>query len=134
MSGKSKTLICDNCTAQCCRYVATQIDPPVRKRDYDHIRWYLLHKDVYIFIDHDEDWYLEFETSCTALQRDNRCGNYNDRPKICMKHGEGKSMCEFISEEEPHIVRFSTAAEFEKYLDKAGVGWRFKTKNAKKQK
>jgi Fe-S-cluster containining protein len=133
MSGKAKTLICDSCRAQCCRYVATQIDPPVRKRDYDHIRWYLLHKNVFVFIDHDEEWYLEFETSCSALQKSNLCGNYDDRPKICIKHGEGRSMCEFISEQEPHVVRFSTAVDFEAYLDKRGMNWRFK-KNGKKRK
>lgn len=131
MSSEAKHLICEDCTAQCCRYVATQIDEPTSKRDYDHIRWYLLHKDVYVFIDHDEEWYLEFETNCTALLKDNRCGNYDERPRICMKHGESKKgMCEFVADEEPHVVRFSTAAEFESYLDEQGVKWRFR-KNGK---
>ena len=57
-----KTISCMECGAECCRYIATEIDEPTCKRDYDNVRWYLLHKDVYVFVDHDDCWYVEFET------------------------------------------------------------------------
>jgi len=110
----------------CCRYVATQIDVPTTKREYDNIRWYLKHKDVFVFKDDEGDWYVEFAASCVELASDGRCGDYENRPRVCRQHGHGKLECEFVSEKEPHRRRFSTSAEFERYLDAKGVDWRWK--------
>ncbi|MEC7678378.1 MAG: hypothetical protein VX694_03850, partial [Planctomycetota bacterium] len=35
--------LCEYCTAKCCHYFALAIDEPVNRRDFDFIRWYLLH-------------------------------------------------------------------------------------------
>ena len=126
MARKKKKLSCKECEARCCRYVATQLDEPDCKRDYDHIRWYLLHLNVFVFMDHEGDWYLEFETDCAALGADSRCTNYDNRPPLCRSHGEGDYACEFRAEERPYKVRFSTAPEFEAWLDKKGFKWRRK--------
>ena len=128
MSKDIHNLKCVECKAQCCRYLAMEIDLPTCKRDYDHVRWYLKHKDVHVFIDHDEGWYLEFETPCEALDENHLCGSYGHRPKICREHGkeDWSDECEFHAENEPHVVRFSTAEEFEAYLDDRKVDWRFK--------
>ena len=124
---KERAVSCGDCGALCCRYVATQIDDPTCKTDYDNIRWYLLHDNVYVFKDHDGDWYLEFETPCAQLDADGRCTNYANRPRICRRHGEEDHIaCEFHSDEDPYEVRFSSAAEFEDYLDAQGVRWRWK--------
>ena len=50
----SSGVSCHNCPAMCCRYVASEIDAPTSKREYDNIRWYLMHRDVYVFIGHDD--------------------------------------------------------------------------------
>jgi len=126
MAKKKKAPSCETCGAQCCRYVATQIDEPDCKTDYDHIRWYLLHEKVFVFIDHDGDWYLEFETDCASLGEDNRCLNYDSRPRICRRHGETGAPCEFLSKHEPYEIRFSTARDFEAWLEKRGIKWRWK--------
>ena len=117
------TVSCTTCPAMCCRYIATQIDEPTRKREYDHIRWYLMHRDVHVFIDHDEEWYLEFETPCENLGPDNRCLIYEDRPRICSDHGDSDVICEFHSDTDPHQTRFSHASEFECWLDEQGIKW-----------
>lgn len=117
---------CEGCAAQCCRYLATQIDTPTSKRDYDYLRWYLLHRHVNIFIDHEDDWYIEFETPCERLGDDNRCTGYETRPRICRRHGVGDAVCEFHSDDSPYQIRFQSAAEFENWLDDQGVKWRFK--------
>jgi hypothetical protein len=125
--GSKQDLSCATCGARCCRYVATQIDTPDCKRDYDNIRWYLLHRDVYVFIDHDDDWYLEFETDCTELDDNHRCVNYDSRPRLCRLHGEDDDgPCEFATDEEPFKIRFANAREFEAYLDEHGIKWRRK--------
>lgn len=126
-----KELDCVECGAKCCRYLATEIDKPSSKTEYDHIRWYLLHRDVSVFIDHNGDWFLEFKTDCLALRDDLLCGNYGDRPRICRKHGEGHDTCEHHSDHAPHVVDFSTTAQFEKYLDDRKVKWRWKKKKKK---
>jgi uncharacterized protein len=118
--------LCADCGARCCRYVATQIDTPTCKRDYDNIRWYLRHERVAVFIDHDHDWYLEFETPCRALGAHGRCLAYATRPRICREHGETGEPCEFHSGEAPHTRRFTSAAMFERYLDARGIDWRWK--------
>lgn len=120
------TVSCETCGALCCQYVATQIDEPTGKTDYDHIRWYLLHKDVYVFKDHEGDWYIEFATPCAELAQDGRCGRYDARPRICRRHGEEDAACEFHSDDEPYEIRFATAAEFECYLEAEGIKWRWK--------
>ena len=107
--------------------MALEIDAPSDKEAYDHIRWYLLHENVHVFIDHDDDWFLEFETPCSALGEDHLCHQYENRPQICRDHGEEDEhvQCEFHSEEAPHTHRFSKASEFETYLEKQDIQWQY---------
>jgi Fe-S-cluster containining protein len=77
--------LCDQCSGLCCRYFALPIDNPTVKRDYDNIRWYLLHQNVVIFIE-DKQWYMGILNRCKALQPDNRCGIYETRPAICRSY------------------------------------------------
>ena len=123
---QARKSLCQQCGARCCRYVATQVDTPTCKRDYDHIRWYLAHRNVGVFIDHEHDWYIEFETPCDALQDDKLCANYSDRPLICRDHGDGGEGCEFTDETPPYHRRFDTPSEFEEYLASRGIDWRWK--------
>jgi len=127
---KRRDLSCVECGARCCRYVATQIDKPSSKREYDNIRWYLLHDGVSVFVDREGDWYLEFKSDCTALRDDSLCGNYANRPRICREHGESGNECEFDSDQETHVYEFSTAGEFERYLDDRKIKWCWKKKGA----
>jgi len=122
----TKEISCEECAAMCCRYVATQLDEPTTRRDYDNMRWYLLHRDVHVFRDHDGDWFLEFEGNCESLGADNRCHSYTERPRICRDHGVGKVDCEFHGATEPHDIRFSDVREFERWLDDQGIKWRKK--------
>jgi len=125
-SKKPMSQICRECGARCCRYLATEIDRPTCKRDYDYIRWYLLHGNVHVFADHDGDWYLEMESRCEHLGPDGTCTNYDNRPRICRRYGADDQTCEFLSKDAPHKVRFSTATEFEAWLEKKKIKWRFK--------
>lgn len=118
--------ICRTCGARCCRYMATGIDTPTCKKDYDHIRWYLMHANIHVFLDHEGDWYLEVESPCEHLGPDGRCMNYKDRPRICRHYGDDRQTCEYLSEEEPYEFRFSSARDYEAWLDKKKIQWRFK--------
>jgi uncharacterized protein len=74
--------LCDYCTAKCCRYFALPIDTPTTERDFDFVRWYLVHESASLFTE-DETWYLLVHTQCKHLLADNRCGIYETRPQIC---------------------------------------------------
>jgi Fe-S-cluster containining protein len=79
------SVLCEHCTAVCCRYIALPIDTPTARPDFDDIRWYLLHENVQVFVE-DGDWYLYIATQCRHLQPDFRCGIYEHRPSICRKY------------------------------------------------
>lgn len=76
---------CGSCTALCCRYFALEIDKPRSERDFDDLRWYLLHEKVSIFVD-DGTWFLNVQTPCKALGPDNLCTIYETRPSICREY------------------------------------------------
>jgi len=75
-------VLCEYCTAKCCRYFALPIETPEDFEDFEYIRWYMLHDRATIFKE-DDDWYLLVHTKCKHLQEDNMCGIYETRPQIC---------------------------------------------------
>ena len=77
--------LCEYCTAKCCRYFALPIETPTEWRDFEFIRWYLLHGQASVFTE-DGDWYLMVHTVCKHLQSDHRCGIYDTRPQICREY------------------------------------------------
>lgn len=84
--------LCDYCPAKCCRYFALPIDTPDVLKDFDYIRWFLLHQHASVFVE-DDSWYLLVHTVCKHLQSDNRCGIYETRPEICREYSTDN--CEF---------------------------------------
>jgi len=84
--------LCEYCTAKCCRYFALPIETPTEVRDFEFIRWYLLHEAATVFTE-DGDWYLLVHTTCKHLQSDHRCGIYETRPQICREYTTDE--CEF---------------------------------------
>lgn len=116
---------CLKCGGSCCKYVAIEIDKPTTKKDYDHIRWYLFHKNVNVFIDHDKKWFIEFRTPCENLTNSNRCSKYIERPHICRKHGTSDGDCEYY--DTPYQAYFKSSYEFERYLEQKRIDWAFKS-------
>ncbi|MDG5815998.1 YkgJ family cysteine cluster protein [Chitinispirillales bacterium ANBcel5] len=109
---------CSQCDAHCCKHVAVQIDTPEDKSDYDTIRWYLLHRDVWVSIDHSEDWLIEFRTPCQHILPDYKCGIYENRPTICREYPAEDEICEAVSDELSYTHLFKTVEDFESYLNK----------------
>ncbi len=113
---KNKRL-CDGCEG-CCKHVAVGIDTPEDKDDYDNIIWFLLHENVRVFVDHDNDWYLEFLTKCSALDENKLCKLYNERPNICRKYSQNECIKSTPSDGE--LVSFNNRADFLNWLEKKG--------------
>ena len=107
------TVLCDFCTAKCCKYFALPIDTPTTVEDFQYIRWFLLHDAAHIFIE-DGTWYLLVQTECKHLQADNRCGIYQTRPTICSEYSTDD--CEY----EDHWTYeryFETAEQVDEFCD-----------------
>jgi Fe-S-cluster containining protein len=117
---------CPKCDAQCCRHVALEIDKPTTKKDYDNIRWYLIHKNVSVFIDNDGGWYVKFESPCEHIADDYKCGYYEQRPKICRDYPEEDQLCEFEGEEDYYTDLFNSENEFVEYLERKNKKWQYK--------
>lgn len=83
------SLLCEHCLAACCRYIALPLDKPTTQRDYDDIRWYLMHQGICVFVE-EGDWYVQFQARCKNLGVDNRCGIYESRPEICREYEPGE--------------------------------------------
>ena len=101
------------------------IDEPTRSKDFDFIRWYLLHDRATVFVE-DDSWYLLVHTVCEHLQADNRCGIYETRPQICRDYSTVG--CEY-EDDWTYERYFETADQVAEYAEavlkkKAGQGLR----------
>lgn len=87
--------LCSYCTGRCCRYFCLPIDTPETWDDFDSVRWYLVHGNSIVYVEKDT-WYLLVYSRCNHLLKDNRCGIYLKRPKICSEYSTND--CEYDSE------------------------------------
>jgi Fe-S-cluster containining protein len=105
--------LCDHCYAKCCRYFAMPIETPTNRKDFDYMRWFLLHQQASVFSDGDT-WYLLVHTECKHLLPDNRCGIYETRPQICREYSTKD--CEF-DDDWLYERYFETSEQVEEYVD-----------------
>jgi Fe-S-cluster containining protein len=89
---KPGEVLCSHCTAKCCRYFALPIDKPKAWKDFEYIRWYLLHELASVFTE-DGVWYLLVHAKCKMLRDDNLCGIYQTRPNVCREYST--DICEY---------------------------------------
>lgn len=106
-------VLCQYCTAKCCQYFALQIDPPKNRKDFDFIRWYMVHGTVSVFVE-DGVWYLMIHNRCDHLQDDNRCGIYETRPQICRDYSTEN--CEY-DEDACYEKLFETPEQLWEYAE-----------------
>ena len=105
--------LCEHCTAKCCHYFALAIETPTTRKDFDFMRWYLLHDRATIFVE-DDTWYLLVYTTCKHLRPDHRCGIYETRPQICRDYTTDE--CEF-EDDWGYEKYFESAEQLDEYAD-----------------
>jgi len=106
---------CEECDGKCCKYVVIEIDTPETKKDMEDIKWLVCHKNVGVFVDEDDEWYLEFLTPCEFLDENNKCKIYERRPKICRKYNTKE--CLFHNGGYSQKFTFGTIKDVEKYIE-----------------
>jgi Fe-S-cluster containining protein len=113
MSEKNKKL-CANCD-DCCRYIAVGIDKPTVKKDFENIMWFLLHENVKVYVDWENDWYLEFATPCKELNKNSKlCNYYSKRPQICREYKQED--CTHYNHDSAEKISFNGVEDLKKYL------------------
>jgi Fe-S-cluster containining protein len=95
--------------------VALAIPTPRTKRDFEEIRWYVLHDHVSVFIDWGGDWGIQFETKCRWLVG-GRCSHYELRPPVCRDHDPAG--CERYVTGPAERVMIRNEEDLERYLAK----------------
>ena len=104
---------CEGCDL-CCRHVAVEIDKPESKKEFDQIRWFLLHKDIWIFVDNDDSWNMQVNNKCEKL-KDTMCSYYEERPQICRDYSAVN--CERNGDGDSFKIMWKALNEFEKWVD-----------------
>jgi Fe-S-cluster containining protein len=90
------------------------IDNPDCVQDYDNIRWYLLHENIVVFIEK-KQWYVGVFTRCKHLAEDNRCGIYEDRPRICRSYTTDN--CDWHGGEYDYEQLFTSGDQLREYAE-----------------
>jgi Fe-S-cluster containining protein len=108
------TSLCEKCVALCCRYIALPLDNPEDAEDYDNIRWYLIHENIVVFVE-DGQWFIGILNRCKHLMPDNRCGIYEERPRICRKYTTDN--CEYHGAEYDYEHLFTSGDQLRAYAE-----------------
>ena len=106
--------LCDKCSALCCRYFVLEIDKPETRRQFDDVRWYLVHEGTFVFIEK-KKWYLGVYARCKHLMADNRCGIYEKRPQICRDYSTEN--CDYHGGDYGWEKLFSSAEQLGQYAE-----------------
>jgi len=106
---------CVSCKAECCKSVTVEINTPKTKQDFDEVKWFILHENVMVYIDHDKNWNVEFVTKCKSLGPDNRCLIYEIRPAICRLYPKKGESCVYGTD--ACKKRFTTVEEVTAYFE-----------------
>lgn len=109
---KDVASLCEQCVALCCRYYAFEIDKPTTKRDFEDLRWYILHEDTIIFVE-EGHWYVQVNRPCKALLPDNRCGVYENRPTICRAYTT--KACDWHGDDYDYEQLFTEPDQIQRY-------------------
>ncbi len=106
---------CAKCGGKCCKYFCFEIDEPTDYEEFEDIRWYILHKGATVHLD-EGDWYISIENRCKALDKENRCTIYDERPLICRQYTEDD--CDHTMGDYGYTAEFKTPEDVEEYARK----------------
>jgi len=79
---------CTRC-AQCCTYVAIEVEEPNSLKNATDILWFLYHERVSVLMERRDRWTLLFDARCKNLGDDLLCKIYSWRPHICRSYEQG---------------------------------------------
>ena len=106
-------MLCSGCV-RCCTYVAVEVDAPDTPWQYDQYVWLLYHKNVWMYVEKGNHWYVQFETVCEKLSPEGRCTVHGEHPVLCRKYDARN--CERRGEVTDQIARFTDGHDLVRWL------------------
>lgn len=107
---------CKDCNGMCCKHVAVELDKPTCKDDFEHLKWYVAHEGVSVWMNDEEEWFVEFTTKCKHLGYGNECKAYDRRPQICRDY-DSENCVGPLNDHEAELT-FTCMSDVEKYVAK----------------
>lgn len=114
--------LCSGCT-RCCETVSIEIDAPRSPWEYDQWIWVLHHRNLEIYLEKPEAWYLHIEAPCEQLKPNGHCAVYEERPVLCREYDPRG--CERRAPLSDITAWFKNAANLERWLqEKRPAHWK----------
>jgi Fe-S-cluster containining protein len=105
--------LCSGCQ-RCCTYVAVEVDAPDTPWMYDQYVWLLYHKNVWMYVERGNKWFVQFETVCEKLGSRGECGVHGQHPVLCKEY-DARS-CERRGELSEVVARFYDGDDLVQWL------------------
>jgi uncharacterized protein len=118
---KTKNNPCLDCNAACCRELSVDIGTPKTKKDWEEIKWLVVHKNVHVYQDNENDWMVEFISPCEKLDEKGLCKIYDKRPGVCSEHSH--EYCVHHNSENYYKIIFKKLEDVEAHLKKKNYKW-----------
>jgi hypothetical protein len=106
-------MLCAGCV-RCCTYVAVEVDAPDTPWQYDQYVWLLYHKNIWMYVEKGNHWYVQFETVCAKLSPQGHCTVHGKHPVLC-KNYDARS-CERRGELSDVHARFKDGDDLVKWI------------------
>jgi hypothetical protein len=106
--------LCSGCQ-RCCTYVAVEVDAPDTPWMYDQYVWLLYHKNIWMYVEKGNKWYVQFETVCEKLGPKGECRVHGMHPVLCKEY-DARS-CERRGELSDVIARFYDGEDLVRWLE-----------------
>lgn len=85
LTGAQCMTLCSGCV-RCCMYVAVEVDAPDAPWMYDQYVWLLYHRNVWMYIETGNRWFVQFETRCDKLSDAGQCTVHGQHPGLCKEY------------------------------------------------
>lgn len=106
-------MLCAGCV-RCCTYVAVEVDAPDTPWQYDQYVWLLYHKNIWMYVEKGNHWYVQFETVCDKLSARGHCTVHGKHPVLC-KNYDARS-CERRGELSDVVARFKDGDDLVRWI------------------
>jgi hypothetical protein len=106
-------MLCAGCV-RCCTYVAVEVDSPDTPWQYDQYVWLLYHKNIWMYVEKGNHWYVQFETVCDKLSPQGQCMVHGEHPVLCKQY-DARS-CERRGELSDVIARFKDGHDLVRWI------------------
>lgn len=105
--------LCSGCV-KCCTYITIEIDAPRAAWEYDQWIWALHHRNIQLYLERPERWFIHVDAVCEQLNDRGRCSIHGRHPVLCREYDPRS--CERRLPLADIVAWFSNAGEFEEWL------------------